>query len=409
MIDIKQLRTNPDSYKDSARRRGIAVDIDKLLTLDKQRTQLIGEVDEIRASLNLKGKPTEAELAKLQTAKSELSDLEAKFAKTDESYQELLWTVPNLLAEETPDGGEEANSPIKHEGKAEKGSFQAKDHMELSDKHDLLDFERGAKVAGAKFLFTKGKTVRLEMSVMRMAMDLLEKAGFTLMGVPHMVNSRIAAGTGFLPRGEERQIYKIEGEDLNLIATAELPLTGYHADEILDPAILPLAYVGISPCYRMEAGAYGKHSKGYYRVHQFDKLEMYIYTKPEESDAWHEKILAIEEEICQMLEIPYRVVRIAAGDLGAPAYKKYDVEYYSPVDGEYRELTSCSNCTDFQSRRLAIRTRSSDGKTVFAHTLNGTAIAFSRVFIALLENHQTAEGEITIPKALQPYYGGPKL
>ncbi len=409
MIDLKRLKQNPEDYKDSARRRGIAVDIDKLLVLEGERGQLQQQIEGLRSQLNFKGKPSAEQLATLQDTKAELEKLDAKLAKSDEAYAELLWTVPNLLDDNTPDGGEEGNLPISHHGDTTKRDFDVIDHATYSEQHDLLDFERGAKVAGAKFLFSKGQAVRLEMSVMRMAMDLLETAGFTLMGVPHMVNSKIAAGTGFLPRGEERQIYKIEGEDLNLIATAELPLTGYHAEEIIDPASLPLAYVGISPCYRMEAGAYGKHSKGYFRVHQFDKLEMYIYCKPEDSATWHDKILAIEEQIVQLLEIPYRVVRIAAGDLGAPAYKKFDVEYWSPVDGEYRELTSCSNCTDFQARRLAIRTRDSEGKTVICHTLNGTAIAFSRTYIALLENHQTADGTVRIPEALQPYYGGSVL
>lgn len=408
MIDIKHLREHPKLYKDSAKLRGVAVDIDKLLELDKKRAGLLGKIETLRAKLNIKGKPSAAELKDLQQSKGELETLEADFAKIEAVYNELLWQVPNLLAEGTPEGGEEANRPEKTWGKADvKAGF--KDHIQLAEERDLLDFERGAKVAGSKFLFTKGAAVRLEMAVMRLAMDSAEAAGFTLMGVPNMVNDRIAAGTGFLPRGEERQIYKVEGQDLNLIATAELPLTGYHADEILDAASLPLLYAGISPCYRLEAGAYGKHSKGYYRVHQFNKLEMYVYAKSDQSEAWHTKLLEIEEQICQQLEIPYRVVRIAAGDLGAPAYEKYDIEYFSPVDGAYRELTSTSNCTDFQARRLNIRTRNQAGATEFVHTLNGTAIAFSRVFIALVENHQTTDGQIHIPQALQSYYGGQTL
>ena len=410
MIDLKKLRENPDEYKNSAKQRGVTVDIGKLLELDKQRTELIGRIEILRSKLNLKGKPTDDQLAELQDAKGELEVLEVDFNLVDEAFNDLLWQVPNLIAGGTPEGGEEANRAEKiWPGPGSVAKAGAKDHMEIAEARDLLDFERGAKVAGSKFLFTKGPAVRLEMSVMRFAMDLAEEAGFTLMGVPHMVNDRIAAGTGFLPRGEESQIYKVEGQDLNLIATAELPLTGYHADEILDPNTLPLLYIGISPCYRLEAGAYGKHSKGYYRVHQFNKLEMYVYAKADQSADWLEKVLELEEQICQKLEIPYRVVRIAAGDLGAPAYKKYDLEYFSPLDGEYRELTSCSNCTDFQARRLNIRTRNEHGGTEFVHTLNGTAIAFSRIFIALLENHQTEIGQVRIPTALQPYYGGQVL
>jgi seryl-tRNA synthetase len=212
-------------------------------------------------------------------------------------------------------------------------------------------------------------------------------------------------GTGFAPRGEERQFYTIEGEDLNLIATAEIPLTGYHADEILDLSKLPLQYAAFSPSYRREAGAYGKYSRGLYRVHQFNKFEMYVYCRPGDSESWHQKLVAIEEAICQRLEIPYRVVQIAAGDLGSPAYKKYDLEYYTPVEDGYRELMSCSNVTDYQARRLGIRTRNEDGQTIFVHTLNGTAGAMSRLIIAIIENNQTAEGRVAIPEALQKYYG----
>ena len=409
MIDIKQLRENPKLYQDSAQQRGVKVDIAKILELDQKRIKLVGEVEALRARLNLKGKPTPAQLKELQAAKSKLEELETKQAEVDTSLNESLMQIPNLLAPSTPEGGEEAGRVEKTWGQTGERDFKVKDHLTLGAERDLLDFERGAKVAGAKFYYLKGAAVKLEMAVMKLAMDVVEQADFTLMTVPHMVSRRVFEGTGFLPRGDEDQAYQIGGEDLVLIATAEIALTGYHMDEIIDPAQLPLAYAGISPSYRKEAGAYGKHSKGLFRVHQFDKLEMYVFCRPEESQQWHEKLLNIEEEICQKLEIPYRLVRIAAGDLGAPAYKKYDIEYWSPVDGEYRELTSCSNCTDFQARRLNIRTRNAEGKTEFVHTLNGTAIAFSRVFIALVENHQTASGQVKIPKALQPYFGAERL
>ena len=226
------------------------------------------------------------------------------------------------------------------------------------------------------------------------------------MAVPHMVNTRTASGTGYLPRGEERQIYKIEGEDLNLIATAEMPITGFHADEILNGDQLPLLYAGLSPSYRMEGGAYGKYNKGLFRTHQFNKLELYVFCKPEESEEWHQKLIQMEEELCQALEIPYQLVRIAAGDLGGAAYKKYDINYWSPFDSEYRELMSCSNVTDYQARRLNIRFRNQEGKTEFVHTLNGTAAAMSRIPIALIENHQNKDGSVTLPKVLVPWMGG---
>lgn len=408
MIDVQQLRQDPEAYRDSAKRRAIKLDFDKLLQLDGEIRELTIKRDGLRSELKSKGKPTSEELEKLQAHKSELEKLEAELEKLQTPYDELLRQVPNLLAPETPDGGEESNKPEKTWGEA-KHQPNFKDHQALAEEQGLIDFERGAKVAGAKFYYLKGPIVRLEMSVMRLVMDLLEKNGFTLMSVPHMVNERVVEGTGFLPRGEERQIYKIEDEDLHLIGTAEIALTGFHMDEIIDPKDLPLAYAGISPSYRREAGAYGKHSKGLYRVHQFDKLEMYVFCQQADSEEWHKKILKLEEEICHTLEIPYRVVRIAAGDLGAPAYKKYDLEYWSPVDGEYRELTSCSNVTDYQARRLNIRTRGADGKTEPVHTLNGTAVAFSRTLIALLENHQQPDGRVAIPAALQSYYGGEYL
>lgn len=409
MIDIRHLRENPQAYEASAAERGIKVDIEKLLKLDDERNQLIGAMDELRSRLNVKGKPTDEQLGALKAAKAKLEQTDKKFRKLDESYQDLIMRVPNLLAEGTPEGGEEHNALVREWGDIKIGNAGVSNHMTLAEKKGWLDFERGAKVAGTKFYYLKGAPVRLEMALMRFAMDKLEAAGFTLMSVPHMVTGRVAEGTGFLPRGEEDQTYKIEGEDLHLIATAEAPLTGYHTDEILAGKELPALYAALSPAYRKEAGAYGKHSRGLFRVHQFDKLEMYIFCPPNESEAWHEKLVKLEEDICRELEIPYRVVRIAAGDLGAPAYKKYDIEYWSPADQSYRELTSCSNVTDYQARRLNIRYRTTEGKPEYVHTLNGTAIAFSRVFIALIENHQTAAGEVAIPAALQPYYGGKVL
>ena len=406
MIDIRNLRHNPEIYKQSAQARNIKVDIDRILQHDQRRLELLGKVEELRSKLNVKGKPTHDELEHLQKNKKELDPLEKELAELEHSLNESLSLIPNILADGTPEGGEEDNRQEKTWGDSKQPGFEIKDHVELAESQGWLDFERGAKVAGSKFYFLKGSAVRLEMAVIKMAMDLIEKEGFTLVSVPHLANSRTMNGTGYNPRGDEQQIYEIKDEDLNLIATAEIPLTGYHADEIIDPEELPILYVGYSPSYRREAGAYGKYSKGLYRVHQFNKLEMYVFCKADESEKWHQKLVEIEEQICQLLEIPYRLVRIAAGDLGAPAYKKFDVEYWSPVENQYRELMSCSNVTDYQSRRLNIRTRAEDGKPELVHTLNGTAVAFSRVFIALLENHQDADGNVHLPEALHKYYGG---
>jgi seryl-tRNA synthetase len=271
----------------------------------------------------------------------------------------------------------------------------------------LLDFERGAKVAGNKFYYVSGSLARLEMALTNMAMDFVIKQNFVPILVPHLVNGRVIDGTGFTARTkEEEQIYKVEGEDLHLIATSEIPLTALHMDEILDEKDLPKLYAGYSPAYRKEAGAYGKHSRGLFRVHQFNKVEMYVFCKPEDSEQWHQKMVEIEEKICRQLNIPYRVVRIAAGDLGAAAYKKYDVEYWSPAERAYRELMSCSNVTDYQARRLNIRFKNSSGETEFVHTLNGTAAATSRLMIAIIENFQTEGGRVSIPVALRPYMDG---
>jgi seryl-tRNA synthetase len=312
--------------------------------------------------------------------------------------------VPNVLQEDVPRGGESDSVEIKRWGEQNSGAV---DHVDFATARDWVDFERGAKVAGAKFYYLKGDLALLENAITQYALHVVTQKGFTFLTVPALVNSRIAAGTGFAPRSSEQSDeYYIEGEDLSLIATAEIPITGYHADEILDEANLPLLYAGYSPSFRKEAGTYGKHNRGLFRVHQFNKLELYAFTTPEQSQQVHEQILALEEEIWQSLEIPYHVINIAAGDLGAPASKKYDIEYWSPVDGIYRELTSASNCTDFQARNLNIRVRRTDGTVEVLHTLNGTAVSLARSLVAILEHYQNADGTLRIPHVLQPYMRG---
>ena len=406
MIDIRELRANPNTYRLSARLKGIGEDaIDETLKSDETRRELISKVDTLRSELNIKGKPTAEELKKLQKAKSQLTKLESKLAAVEETFQNHIQRIPNILAANTPEGGEEANREVKTWGKHPTFEFEPKDHVELAEQHGWLDFERGAKVAGSKHYYLFGSLVKLEFAVTQMILEMLEQEGFVPAMVPHMVSARVAAGSGYLPRGEERQIYKIEDVDLNLIATSEMALTGLYADEILESNDLPKMFVGHSPAYRMEAGAYGKYSKGLYRVHQFNKLEMYVFCLPSDSAKWHDKMVQLEEDICQALGLPYRLVRIAAGDMGAPAYKKYDVEYWSPIEKTYRELMSCSDVTDYQARRLNIRYRDSDGKVQFLHTLNGTAAAFSRLPIAIMENYQQSDGRIKVPEELVKYYG----
>lgn len=412
MLDIQFIRDNPELVAEKSKQKGIKVDVPKLLSHDGERRELLQKVEELRqqrnelTALNKGQKPSEEAIAKGKILREHLDTVEKELQSVEGAFKEQLEQVPNVMPDDTPLGGEEANKPEKHWGEPNKNTVQ--DHLEWGEARGLIDFERGAKVAGNKFYYLKGSLVELELAVFQLALQLAVKHGFTPITVPHLVNTRTASGTGYLPRGEERQIYKIEGEDLNLIATAEIPITGYHADEVIPEKDLPILYVGLSPAYRMEAGAYGKHSRGLYRVHQFNKLELYVFCKPEDSAAWHQKLVELEEELCQAMEIPYQLVRIAAGDLGGPAYKKYDIEYWSPVDQDYRELMSCSNVTDYQSRRLNIRYKDGDGKMKFVHTLNGTAAAFSRVCIALIENHQQPDGTVKVPVALQPYMGGKK-
>jgi seryl-tRNA synthetase len=410
MLDIRFIRDNPELVEEKSKQKGYEVDVRKLLSVDENRRKLTAEAEAVRAERNelagkLKsGKPSGEEVAKGKELKEKLSQLEAQLGPVNEQYEKLLREIPNITPDDTPEGGEENNQQVKTWGETAEKDFEVKDHLAWAEERDLLDFERGTKVAGAKFYFTKGSLVELEFAILQLGLKLARDHGFEPMLVPHMVKSAVIDGAGFTAKStEEKQIYKIEGEDLNLIATAEIPLTGYHADEILAEADLPKLYAGYSPAYRMEAGAYGKHSRGLYRVHQFNKLELYVFCKPEGSEEWHQKLLAVEEQLCQALEIPYRVVRIAAGDLGAPAYKKFDVEYWSPVDKSYRELMSVSNVTDYQARRLNIRYKKPDGSIEFVHTLNGTAAAMSRVPIALIENHQDEQGAVYIPVALQPY------
>jgi len=409
MLDIRYIREHPDEVQKKSEQKGYKVDIAKLLELDKQRGPLLVELESVRNKSNqlakqgLRPEGTTGNASVGKELREKTKEIEAKLKPTNEELQKLLQEIPNVFPDDTPDGGEENNREESKWGNTDPKSFELKDHLAWGEEKGLIDFERGAKVAGNKFYFLKGSLVELELAVFQLGLKMAGEQGFTPFLVPHMVNTKTLEGAGFSARGDEKQIYKIEDEDLNLIATAEIPLTGYHADEILSEPDLPRLYIGLSPAYRVEGGAYGKHNKGLYRTHQFNKLELYVFCKPEDSEQWHEKLIALEESFCQALEIPYRKVRIAARDLGAPAYKKFDIEYWSPVDKAYRELMSCSNVTDYQCRRLNIRYKGADGQTKFLHSLNGTLAAMSRIAIALIENHQAADGNVAVPSVLQPY------
>lgn len=410
MLDIRYIRENANAVQENATKKGYQVDIVELLKTDAKRRGFQQQVDELRTQRNAisdqmkGGKPTPELIEQGKVLKDQTAALEISLKEVDEAYSRMMDGIPNMLKPDVPIGDEEDSVEIKQWGDQPTG---AQDHLDYALSRDWVDFERGAKVAGTKFYFLKGDLALLENAITQYALDVVTKKGFTFMTVPHMVNSRVATGTGFAPRtSDQSDEYYIEGEDLSLIATAEMPMTGFHADEIIDEDKLPLLYAGLSPSYRKEAGTYGKHTRGLFRVHQFNKLEMYAFTTPEQSEAMHETIREIEEELWQALEIPYHIINIASGDLGAPAAKKYDLEYWSSVDGAYRELTSCSNCTDFQARNLNIRVRRKDGNVETLHTLNGTAVALARSLIAVIEHHQRDDGKLNIPEPLRPYLGG---
>lgn len=417
MLDIQFIRDNPELVQKKSEEKGYKVSVAELLELDTERRTRQTQVDELRARRNALsaemvaqraddkgGKPTPEQVERGRQLKEEIAARETELKTIEEKYDAGLRTIPNVTFDDVPVGGEEDSVEIKVVGDKPTG---AKDHLDYAVGHGWLDFEAGAKVAGTKFYYLKGDLALLENAITQYALQFVLSKGFTYMTVPHMVNSRIATGAGFAPRGDkEGNEYFIEDEDLTMIGTAEAPLTGYHADEILDESELPKLYVGYSPCYRREAGTYGKHTRGLFRVHQFNKLEMYAFTLPEQSKDMHEQILAIEEELWQSLGVPYHVINIASGDLGAPAAKKYDIEYWSKVDETYRELTSCSNCTDFQARNLNIRVRRKDGKVEVLHTLNGTAVSLARSLVVILEHYQNEDGSLTVPSVLRPFMGG---
>lgn len=410
MLDIKFVRENPELVQRNAEQKGYKnTNIDEILVLDAAKRDLQFKADELREKRNAiaaqmkGGKPSAELIEEGKTIKESLASVESELRTVEQAFDPVFNNLPNMIQSDVPLGGEEDSVEIRVWGEKTEGAV---DHLDFATKRDWVDFERGAKVAGAKFYYLKGDLALLENAITQYALHFLLDKNFTFMTVPHMVNSAVATGTGFAPRtSEQNDEYNIEGEDLSLIATAEMPLTGYHANEIIDEAELPLFYAGLSPSYRKEAGTYGKHTRGLFRVHQFNKLEMYAYTLPEQSVDVHNQLLALEEEIWQSLGIPYHVINIAAGDLGAPAAKKFDLEYWSPVDKMYRELTSCSNCTDFQARNLNIRVRRSDGKVETLHTLNGTAVSLARSLIAVIEHYQNEDGTLRVPEVLRPYLG----
>ena len=408
MLDINFIRENPEEVK-----KGVAAKqfdpalVDKVLELDEKRRKLIVEIENLRAERNKAADNKDIEKGK--RIKKELQEKEPELEKVEEEFKEILNQIPNLPSAKAPIGkSEKDNVELRKWGIPKKFDFKTKDHLELGKSLGILDFEAGAKVSGSQFYFWYGDGARLELALVQYAFDLLEKEGFLPVITPDLAKSRYYLGTGYLPKGTEAQTYEIKGEDLGLIATAEVTLAGKHANEVIPEKDLPLKYVGYSHCFRQEAGAYGKYSKGLYRVHQFTKVEMFIYCLPEESDKYHEYLLEMEEKIYQDLGLPYRVIEMCTGDLGAMAARKFDIEAWMPSRGEYGEVTSTSNCTDYQARNLNIKFRRGE-KNEYVHMLNGTAIATSRTPLAIMENYQQKDGSVVIPEVLRKWTGKEKI
>ncbi|NIO03786.1 MAG: serine--tRNA ligase [Proteobacteria bacterium] len=419
MLDVKYIRQNLEPVKANCRNRDIDVDVDRVLELDSQRRDLQFRTDNLRKrtkelSQVIPGEKDKARRDKLvaeaKETKESVAQNERKLREVLEVFHEELSKIPNMSHPDAPVGaGEEENREIRHVGEIPKFSFEPKNHVTLGEKLDLIDFEGGTRVVGQKFYYLKNEAVLLEYALIRYAMDMLVQEGFTLYVTPDLARSEILDGIGFNPRGEETQVYSLANSDLCLIGTAEITLGGLYANQILAEDQLPLRLSGISHCFRTEAGAPGRAAKGLYRVHQFTKVEMFAFTRPHESEEMHESFVALEETIFRGLEIPYRVMDICTGDLGGPAYRKYDLEAWMPGRGDHGgwgEVTSTSNCTDYQARRLKIRYKSREtGRNEFVHMLNGTAVAVSRTLIAIMENFQQADGSIVVPEILRKYTG----
>lgn len=421
MLDYKFIKDNLEAVKENIKNRNMTADADIVVKLYDERTSMVTELQALQQKRNENAQSMKQKLdndkrqeliAAGKAIKEEIATLEAKLKETEEQLEEAARQIPNMVHPETPIGKlDTENLEVKVSGTPRKFDFEPKDHVQIAETLDILDFDRGTKVSGPKFYYLKNEAVFLEQALIMYALNTLRKHGFEMFITPDVAKEEVLKGIGFNPRGNESNVYTIEEEGTCLVATAEITLGGYHSDEILDKAKLPLLYGGLSHCFRREAGSAGQFSKGLYRVHQFDKVEMFAYATPEQSDEIHEKLRQIEEEIFEGLGLPFHVVDTCTGDLGAPAYRKWDLEAWMPGrnGGEYGEVTSTSNCTDYQARRLNIKYKDDDGKNKYVHTLNGTAIAVGRAMLAILENYQNADGSVTIPEVLVPYCGFDKI
>ena len=418
MLDIRLIRETPEVVEESQRRRGIDPDLSQVRELDEQRRAINTQLDELRAERNSaskaigaakqRGEDAEAEMAAVRELGDRMAELEEQLRAASSKLDEAMLALPNIVQEDVPAGGEDEGAELRRVGEPRVVEGGTRDHLDLGTELDVIDMERGARTSGSRFAYLKGDAARLQFALVQFALDRLSAHGFEPVVPPVLVREEAMWGTGFFP-ADMQQVYRIPEpqHDLFLVGTSEVPLAAMHMDEILDAEQLPIRYAGVSSCFRREAGSAGKDTRGIIRVHQFDKVEMFSFVEPDLSRDEHDFILAREEELMAALELPYRVVNIASGDLGAPAAKKYDIEVWLPGQQAYRELTSCSNCTDYQARRLKARIRREKG-TEFVHTLNGTALAIGRTIVAIFENHQQDDGTIRVPEVLHEY-GAPKL
>jgi seryl-tRNA synthetase len=419
VLDLKFIRENAQAVEENCKNRGVEANVGLVVELADRRSALIQDLNELKQRQNQMAKSIGGErdeearrrlIEESRAMKERLPAREEELHEVEGRLREEQLKIPNMTHPDSPIGRDDTeNVEIRRWGRVPDFSFDPKDHVEIGDALGIIDFDAGAKTTGSKFYFLRGDAVLLELGLIRYAMDILIERGYQPTITPDLARDQMLVGTGYIPRGPETQIYSVDDSDLSLIATAEITLAGQHAEEIIDGSDLPLRYAGLSHCFRTEAGSHGRASRGLYRVHQFTKVEMFAFTTPEGSEAVHDEMVEIEEHIFQGLGLPYRVVDICTGDLGGAAYRKYDLEAWMPGRDDFGEVTSTSNTTDYQARRLAIRYREDGNRPQLLHTLNGTALAISRALISLLEICQQQDGSVTVPEALVPYIGKERL
>jgi seryl-tRNA synthetase len=407
MLDIKFIRENPEKVKKGMRDRGVNIDVEQLLEMDKKRREFIQEIENLKQKKN---KLDKGSIKEAQEIKTKIKKIELEFEKVEKEFQELILQIPNLPLDDVPVGKDSKDNVILEEiGKKPKFDFLPKDYLDIAEKLDLIDIKRAAKVSGSRFGYLKNEAALLELALINFAFDTLLKKGFTPIIPPVMLKPEMAKGMGYLEQSDKKEAYYLPQDDLYLVGTSEQSIGAMHADEIFQEKNLPKRYVGFSTCFRREAGSYGKDTKGILRVHQFDKVEMFVFSKPEDSKKEHQLLSETAKELMNDLQLPYRVIRLCTGEMARPSASTYDIETWMPGQGQYRETHSASNCTDFQARRLNIRYKGKSNKLKFVHMLNGTAFAMPRILISIIENYQQKDGSIKVPEVLQKYTGFSKI